>query len=122
MKWLSPLVFFTGVTAVLAAPGEAEIVKRATAGDTATIGYAAGTTGGSGGTTTTVTTLAALTSALAGDSKKIIIISGSYIYVSTPTVIYPLLILIFTLGTITGNTVVKVGSNTSVIGKSGACE
>lgn len=44
------------------------------------------TTGGSGGTTTTVTTLDALTSAVAGDAKKIVIISG----------------------TITGNVVVKV--------------
>jgi len=78
MKWFSPLVLLTAVTAVLAAPGE--ILKRASAGDTATVGYAAGTTGGSGGTTTTVTTLAALTSALAGDAKKIVIISGSYFF------------------------------------------
>ncbi|KXN87324.1 putative pectate lyase A [Leucoagaricus sp. SymC.cos] len=56
------------------------------------------TTGGSGGTQTTVTTLAALTSAVSGNAKKIVIISG----------------------TITGNAVVKVGSNTSVIGKSGS--
>jgi pectate lyase len=57
-----------------------------------------GTTGGSGGTTTTVTSLAALTSAVAGSAKKIVVISG----------------------TITGNTVVKVGPNTSVVGKAGA--
>lgn len=56
------------------------------------------TTGGSGGTTVTVTSLAALTSAVADSSKKVVVVSG----------------------TITGNTVVKVGSNTSVVGKSGA--
>ncbi|KAF8920745.1 polysaccharide lyase family 1 protein, partial [Mucidula mucida] len=75
--------------------------KRASVSDTASIGYATlngGTTGGSGGTTTTVTTLSALTSAVSGTAKKIVIISG----------------------TITGNTVVKVGSNTSVIGAAGS--
>ena len=36
------------------------------------------TTGGHGGPTTTVTTLSALTSAVAGDSPKIVIISGKY--------------------------------------------
>ncbi|PVF92985.1 putative pectate lyase 1 [Serendipita vermifera] len=59
-------------------------------------GYAAygGTTGGAGGTTTRVTTLAALTSAVSGDSAKIVIIDTS----------------------LSGNTVVKVGSNTSIYG------
>ena len=47
----------------------------------------------------TVTTLAALTSAVAGNTAAIVLVSG----------------------TITGNVVVKVGSNKSVIGKSGAC-
>jgi pectate lyase len=56
------------------------------------------TTGGVGGATVTVSTLAALTSALADDTAKIVLVSG----------------------TITGNTVVKVGSNKSVLGKSGA--
>jgi pectate lyase len=59
---------------------------------------ASSTTGGIGGTTVTVSTLAALTSALADDTAKIVLVSG----------------------TITGNTVVKVGSNKSVLGKSGA--
>ncbi|KAF8890425.1 polysaccharide lyase family 1 protein, partial [Infundibulicybe gibba] len=75
--------------------------KRASVNDVATVGYATlngGTTGGSGGTTTTVTTLAALTAAVAGTAKKIVIISG----------------------TITGNVVVRVGSNTSVIGAKGS--
>lgn len=47
------------------------------------------TTGGKGGSTVTVTTLAALTSAVTGDTATIVIISG----------------------TITGDTVVKIGSN-----------
>ena len=56
-----------------------------------------GTTGGSGGTSTTVTTLDALIAAAAGNSKAIVIISG----------------------TITGNYVVTVGSNKSILGKDG---
>lgn len=57
-------------------------------------------TGGRGGTTTTVTTLDALTAAVTGDTPAIVIISG----------------------TITGNVVVKVGSNKTVVGKKGAGE
>ncbi|KAF9257197.1 polysaccharide lyase family 1 protein, partial [Marasmius fiardii PR-910] len=75
--------------------------KRAAPNDVATVGYATlngGTTGGSGGPVTTVTTLDALTSAVAGSNKKIVIISG----------------------TITGNTVVKVGPNTTVLGAKGS--
>ncbi|KAF8320456.1 pectin lyase-like protein, partial [Clavulina sp. PMI_390] len=56
------------------------------------------TTGGKGGPTTTVTTLDALTSAVTGDTAAIVVISG----------------------TITGNTVVKIGSNKTVVGKAGA--
>ncbi|KAJ7595073.1 polysaccharide lyase family 1 protein [Mycena floridula] len=73
------------------------MVKRASTSDVATVGYATlngGTTGGSGGTTTTVTTLDALTAAVTGAGKKIVIISG----------------------TITGNTAVRIGNNTSVLG------
>ncbi|KAH8826454.1 polysaccharide lyase family 1 protein [Flagelloscypha sp. PMI_526] len=92
MKWIYSALF-TGFAA-------AAVVKRASVNDTPTVGYAytAGTTGGSGGTSTTVTTLDALTSAVAGTTKKIVIISGA----------------------ITGNTVVKIGSNTSVIGAKGS--
>ncbi|KAJ7683516.1 pectate lyase B [Mycena rosella] len=98
MKWFLSFVAFTGIQVILAAP---PLVKRATVNDVATLGYATlngGTTGGSGGTSTTVTTLAALTAAVAGDAKKVVIISG----------------------TITGNTAVEVGSNTSLLGKSGS--
>ncbi|KAK0455662.1 polysaccharide lyase family 1 protein [Desarmillaria tabescens] len=102
MKWISPFfaVIAFQLISVLAAPAT-EIVKRTSTSESASVGYATlngGTTGGAGGTTTTVTTLAALTSAVSGDSAKIVIISG----------------------TITGNTVVKVGSNTSVLGASGS--
>ncbi|KAG9000898.1 hypothetical protein FRB93_012503 [Tulasnella sp. JGI-2019a] len=55
------------------------------------------TTGGKGGSTVTVTTLAALTSAVTGDTATILV-----------------------SGTITGNVVVEIGSNKSVIGKAGA--
>jgi len=97
MKWLFTLVVFGAASVV----SGASVEKRASTSDVATIGYATtsgGTTGGKGGTTTTVTTLAALTSAVAGNTAKIVIISG----------------------TITGDTVVQIGSNTSVLGKSGA--
>ncbi|KIY65944.1 polysaccharide lyase family 1 protein [Cylindrobasidium torrendii FP15055 ss-10] len=102
MKWFSAFLGFFALTVVAALPTDVDsagLVKRASTGDTANLGYAAAsTTGGSGGTVTTVTTLAALTSAVSGSSKKIVIISG----------------------TITGNTVVKVGSNTSVLGAAGS--
>ncbi|THH04606.1 hypothetical protein EW146_g10136 [Bondarzewia mesenterica] len=96
MKWF----FATIVAFAASALASPALEKRASANDVATVGYAAlaGTTGGSGGTTTRVSTLAALTTAVSGDSKKIVIIDG----------------------TITGNAVVKVGSNTSVLGASGA--
>ncbi|KAG9020526.1 hypothetical protein FRB95_004029, partial [Tulasnella sp. JGI-2019a] len=84
---------------VLASPIEsAHLAKRAALTDTATTGYATGTTGGVGGPTVTVTTLDALTSAVTGDTATIVLISG----------------------TITGDAVVKIGSNKSVIGKAGA--
>ncbi|CAG7849094.1 Probable pectate lyase A; Flags: Precursor [Serendipita indica DSM 11827] len=60
------------------------------------VGYAAlgGTTGGEGGTTTRVSTLAALQAAVAGDAKKIVILTTS----------------------LTGAAIVKPGSNTSILG------
>ncbi|KAI3616896.1 pectate lyase a [Moniliophthora roreri] len=113
MKWLASIFAVFAAQAVMASPLE----KRASVNDVATIGYATlngglvflyycdlgltqslRTTGGSGGTQTTVSTLDALTSAVSGDAKKIVLISG----------------------TITGNTVVKVGPNTTVIGQSGS--
>ncbi|KAK7051457.1 hypothetical protein VNI00_004431 [Paramarasmius palmivorus] len=97
MKWLASFVALFAVQSVMASP----IEKRASVNDVANVGYATlngGTSGGSGGTTTTVTSLSALQSAVQGDAKKVVIVSG----------------------TITGNTVVSVGSNTSVIGARGS--
>ncbi|KAI5795632.1 putative pectate lyase [Geopyxis carbonaria] len=77
-----------------------ELSKRQST-EAANAGYATlngGTTGGIGGTSVTVTTLAALVSEAAGDTAKIIYISG----------------------TITGSAVVTVGSNKSILGKSSA--
>ncbi|PBK76112.1 pectate lyase [Armillaria solidipes] len=93
MKW------FAAITAIAALQFSAPptVLKRASVSDVATVGFATlngGTTGGAGGTTTTVTTLDALTSAVSGDSAKIVIISGY--------------------------AVVKVGSNTSVLGAAGS--
>ena len=48
----------------------------------------------------TVSTLAELKTAVSSSAAKVVLVSG----------------------TITGNEVVKVGSNTSILGKSGACE
>ncbi|KAF8894266.1 polysaccharide lyase family 1 protein [Mucidula mucida] len=98
MKWLFSAIALAALSFISALPADQGLVKRASVSDTATVGYGSGTTGGSGGTTTTVTTLDALTSAVTGSDKKIVVISG----------------------TITGNTVVKVGSNTSVIGAAGS--
>uniref|UniRef100_A0A0W0EVN6 Putative polysaccharide lyase family 1 protein n=1 Tax=Moniliophthora roreri TaxID=221103 RepID=A0A0W0EVN6_MONRR len=95
MKWFTSIFAVFVAQLVMASPLE----KRASVNDVATrLTELLRTTGGSGGTQTTVTTLSALTSAVSGDAKKIVIISG----------------------TITGNTVVKVGPNTTVIGKTGS--
>ncbi|KAG8961631.1 hypothetical protein FRC03_005141 [Tulasnella sp. 419] len=68
---------------------------------TATLGYATlngGTKGGVGGSTTTVSSLAALKTAVADDTARIVYVSGA----------------------ITGNEAVKVGSNKSILGITGA--
>ncbi|KAJ3511474.1 hypothetical protein NLJ89_g4080 [Agrocybe chaxingu] len=105
MQWfLSFFSFAVAFQVVFAAPAGLE--RRASATDAADVGFATlngGTTGGVGGTTTTVSTLAALTAAVKGTSKKIVIVSGKH-----------------PLRTITGNAVVSVGSNTSVLGKKGS--
>ncbi|PWY91304.1 pectin lyase-like protein [Aspergillus sclerotioniger CBS 115572] len=82
---------------VLAAP-TATVAKRATVSDAA-FGYASlngGTTGGSGGTTTTVSSYAAFTSAVSGDDAKVVYVDGTIKKAADQ---------------------VKVGSNTSIIGK-----
>ncbi|KAF9031358.1 pectate lyase [Hymenopellis radicata] len=97
MKWFATVSAFAALQ--LSAP--TTLLKRASVSDVASVGYATlngGTTGGAGGTTTTVTTLDQLTAAVEGSDAKIVIVSGA----------------------ITGNAVVKVGSNTSVLGAAGS--
>ncbi|KAG8768882.1 hypothetical protein FRC12_005298 [Ceratobasidium sp. 428] len=89
------IAFLAGVT--FGSPLE----KRASVSDKATIGFATlngGTTGGGTASPVTVTTLTALKSAVAGNSAKVVLVSG----------------------TITGAEHINVGSNTSILGKSGA--
>ncbi|KAG8737252.1 hypothetical protein FRC10_008402 [Ceratobasidium sp. 414] len=96
MKFASAVALVFGLSVVSANP----IEKRAATSDKATVGYATlsgGTTGGGSASPTTVTDLPGLKSALASGGKVVLI-----------------------SGTITGNEVVKVPANTSVIGKSGA--
>ena len=65
----------------------------------AATGYASlngGTTGGAGGTTTTVSSYPAFTEAVSGDDKKVVYVSGNIKKAADQ---------------------VKVGSNTSIIGK-----
>ncbi|KAG8787122.1 hypothetical protein FRC12_015889 [Ceratobasidium sp. 428] len=98
MKFTSAAALVFGLTVVSATP---VIERRASTSDKATIGYATlsgGTTGGGSATPVTVTSLAALQSAAASTSPKVIIISG----------------------TITGNVVVNLTPNTTVLGKAGS--
>lgn len=76
----------------------AELAKRASITDSA-FGYASengGTTGGAGGTTTTVTSYAEFTAAVTSDDAKVVIVDGTFTQAADQ---------------------VKVGSNTSIIGK-----
>ncbi|CZR58491.1 probable pectate lyase B precursor [Phialocephala subalpina] len=97
-----------GVAALPTATSErdiapAEIAKRATITDVPG-GYASlngGTTGGKGGTTTTVSTYAQFTAAVTSDSAKVVIVSGTITQTADQ---------------------VKVGSNTSIIGKNSSAK
>jgi len=86
-------------TALVGLPGRT-VLKASAAGVPAAapadplVGFGAGTTGGAGGPTVTVTTLSALESAVSGSSPKIVQVSG----------------------TITGDTNLMVGPNTTLIG------
>ncbi|KAF9033482.1 pectate lyase B [Hymenopellis radicata] len=98
MKWLYSAVTLLSVQLAMAAP---PLRKRADSEEACSVGYCTlngGTTGGAGGSTTTVTTLDDLIAAVTGDDAKIVIIDGE----------------------ITGSEVVKIGSNTSVLGTSNA--
>ncbi|KAG9081952.1 hypothetical protein FRC06_005317, partial [Ceratobasidium sp. 370] len=97
MKFTAAAALLFGLTAVSANP---LVQKRATTSDKATIGYATlsgGTTGGGSATAVTVTSLDAFKTAISNGSK-VIIISGSW----------------------TGNEVVTIPSDTTILGKSGA--
>ncbi|KAK7047384.1 hypothetical protein VNI00_006615 [Paramarasmius palmivorus] len=96
MKWFASIVAFVAIQSAVASP--VQKVRRASPDEAATIGFATGTTGGAGATPVTVSSLEELTAAVEGDSPKVVIIDG----------------------TITGNTVVKVGPNTSVLGAAGS--
>ncbi|KAG9122795.1 hypothetical protein FRC07_000671 [Ceratobasidium sp. 392] len=101
-KFGAVVAYALGLGIVFANP----IEKRASTSDKATIGYATlnggrvhlRTSGGGTATPVTVTTLSALKTALATSGNKVVFISG----------------------TIAGNEVVKVPSNTSILGQSGA--
>ncbi|PWY75060.1 pectin lyase-like protein [Aspergillus heteromorphus CBS 117.55] len=96
LKWIVAMAGLLSAQ-VLAAP-TATLAKRASVNDAA-FGYASlngGTTGGSGGTTTTVSSYAAFTSAVSGDDAKVVYIDGTIKEAADQ---------------------VKVGSNTSIIGK-----
>ncbi|OQE42337.1 hypothetical protein PENCOP_c004G08199 [Penicillium coprophilum] len=82
-----------------ATSNEAKLLgKRANVNDVAT-GYASlngGTKGGAGGTTTTVSSYAAFTAAVSGDAAKVVVVDGAITKTADQ---------------------VRVGSNTSIIGK-----
>ena len=91
-------VAFSAPTPTVELEDRGIVEKRATVSDAANLGYATlngGTQGGAGGTVTTVSTLAQYTAAIAGDSPKVVVVSG----------------------TITGAFQARPGSNTSIIGK-----
>ncbi|KAK7448805.1 hypothetical protein VKT23_013535 [Stygiomarasmius scandens] len=97
MKLLSSAIVLSALRFVAALPSAA----LADVNDVATVGYATlngGTRGGSGGPVTTVSTLDDLNAAVQGNDPKIVIIDG----------------------VITGDDVVRVGSNTTVIGQRGS--
>jgi len=64
-----------------------------------------------------VTTLDALTAAVQGDEKKTVIIDGTVYSLCLHRQRYSIWI-----GNLTGDAVVRIGSNTSVIGKQGSCD
>lgn len=98
MKWLYSAVALFSVQVALAAP---KLKKRTSTSEACSVGYCTlngGTTGGGSATAVTVSTLDDLISAVDGDDSKVVIIDG----------------------TITGSEAVDVGSNTSILGASGA--
>lgn len=94
MKFTTALFWLVAIQTSSAAV----LLRRASATEVATVGYATlngGTKGGAGGATVTVSSLAALESAAGDNTAKIIIING----------------------VISGSKSVKVGSNKTILGK-----
>ncbi|KAL7269285.1 hypothetical protein RUND412_008061 [Rhizina undulata] len=92
-------IFTLGLAALAQLTVAAPLEKRTSTSEAASIGYATegdGTTGGAGGAVTTVSSLAALKTAAASSGAKIIVVEG----------------------TITGNTVISVASDKSILGAS----
>lgn len=94
--WCLPVTLLFMLSAALVLPQalSPHSVMAATAPADPLVGYGAGTTGGAGGPSVTVSTLSALVSAVSGSAAKNVFVSG----------------------TITGDTDVKVGSNTTLMG------
>ncbi|TFL01491.1 pectin lyase fold/virulence factor [Pterulicium gracile] len=95
--------FFASFFAVLAVAVSANslLEKRASVNGVADIDYATlngGNSGGSGADVVTVNSLSALTSAVAGNTKKVVVVTGN----------------------ISGGAIVKVGGNTTIVGRDGA--
>jgi pectate lyase len=83
-----------GALAVVAVPTSSAAAVTPAAFENAPIGFGAGTTGGAGGSTVTVTSASALASAVADNTARIVRVSGTF----------------------TGTSVVKIGSNKTIIG------
>lgn len=103
---ISPLAALIGMAVASPTPTfqkvDRSIAKRATITDACNIGYAStngGTTGGAGGTTTTVSSLSEFSSAAEADGAAVIVVSGQ----------------------LSGSAKIRVGSDKTIVGKSGAC-
>ncbi|KPM46458.1 Pectate lyase B [Neonectria ditissima] len=102
---IAPLAAVVGVAIASPTPTiqkvDRSIVKRATITDACDIGYAStngGTTGGAGGTTTTVSSLSEFSSAAEADEAAVIVVNGA----------------------ISGSVKIRVGSDKTIVGTSGA--
>lgn len=101
----SPLAALVGMAVASPTPvfhkADRSLAKRATITDACDIGYAStngGTTGGSGGTTTTVSSLAEFSSAAEADDAAVIVVNGQ----------------------LSGSAQIRVGSDKTIVGASGA--
>ncbi|KAH8666594.1 family 1 polysaccharide lyase [Xylariales sp. PMI_506] len=107
MRFPAAITLLAGFAVAAPTPTEDDILygrtveKRATITDACNIGYCTqngGTTGGTGGTTTTVSTLAQFTAAVGSSSPAVVVLSGA----------------------LSGAAKVSVGSDKTIIGKTGS--